>query len=220
MMSCMHRRAFAASAVFVALPWPARAEPPLPQRNLVVEARVAERSGADRQGLGAAGGVVVGTSGSTVAAGSLTLRAGSAASSRDQVQRVLVLNGGSAMLRMTQLVPLKSVEWIWTPQGASVSERTLWVDLGRGVEVRPAWPGGQAPVVLEIAIEAADTAAADPAQAPRLTARTQVALPLGEWVPVASFTERATRSATPAGLTVTTGSARHERGIELRVTLP
>jgi hypothetical protein len=47
-----------------------------------------------------------------------------------------------------------------------------------------------------------------------------VALPLGEWVPVASFTERATRSATPAGLTVTTGSARHERGIELRVTLP
>jgi len=219
----MHRRAFAAAIV---LPWAARAAPPLPQRNLVVEARVVERSSADRQGLGAAGGVVVGTGGSTVGAGGVTLRARSEGAAREQVQRVLVLNGGVAMLRVAQLVPLTSVEWVWTEQGAGVAERTLWVDLGRGVEVRPAWPGGQAPAVLEIGIEAADATAAEPARAPRLTARTQVSVPLGEWVPVASVSEGAARSvntaraAAAAGLAVTTGSARSERAIELRVTLP
>ena len=213
----MDRRAFLMAA---ALPAAAHAAPPLPQRNLVVEARVSEHASAARQGLGAAGGVVVGTAGSTVTAGSLTLRAGSETAARDQLQRVMVINGGVATLRMAQLVPLKSVEWVWTPRGAGVAERTLWVDLGRGIEVRPAWPGGSAPVVLELMIEAADASADDPARAPRLSARTQVALALDEWVPVASFSEGVARSAGPLGLTVSAGSARSERRIELRVTLP
>ncbi len=191
-----------------------------PGHNLVVEARVVERGSAVRQGLTGAGGVVTGTVGSTVAAGSRVLRAGAAETAHEQTQRVLVVNGGSAVLRLARWLPLESVEWVWTPQGGAAAQRTVWVDVSQGLQVRPSWPGAQAPVLLDLAVEAADAASAEGARAPRMAVRTQVAAALGEWVPVAGVSQEGTAAAAAPGVTVATSRSRSERSIEVRVTLP
>ena len=220
---------------FTLLPWAYAAGPALPQRNLSVEARIVEQSAAERQALAGGGSVVVGTGGSSSANGGVTFRAGSNASYSDAVQRVLVLNGGQAMLRLSQLTPLRSAAWLWFGPGAGLAERSTWVDVGQGLAVRPVWPGGKQPVRLDVAIESiarndlgnttnTTINTTGDATAPRLSVQTQVSLPLGDWVTVAQLSDDSSGNGAvgggAGGASVSTRALRREMSLQLRVTVP
>jgi hypothetical protein len=95
--------------------------------------------------------------------------------------QVIVLNGAQASLRASQRVPLPTGEWAWGGRDAGVAQSLIWLDVSRGFQVQPSWPGGQRPVTLEIRAETADGA----------TAQTRLSVPLGEWVAFAASAERA-----------------------------
>ena len=88
----------------------------------------------------------------------MTLQAGSSRQAPDAMQRVLVLNGGRATLRLAQGLQVDDTEVWWTPWGPGAAVRSQWVELVNGMEVQPRWPGGDAPVTLEIAAQSAGRA--------------------------------------------------------------
>lgn len=191
-----------------------------PQRNLSVETRIADEQLGTQHGV--QGSVTVGSRGARVGAdGSVSVHAGSTRQAGDAAQRLLVLNGGRASLRLTQGVPLDATEVWWTPWGPGAVVRSQWVELVNGMEVRPQWPGGDAPVTVEISAQSTDRLAprssgALPAQAQVLTT---VQAPLGEWVEIARVQTRS------GAATVATGgfgaaTASRERSLQLRVSLP
>lgn len=164
----------------------------------------------------------------------------------EQVQSVMVLNGGQARLFMGRSVPVSTWQLAWKggavpgvtpgatagadPQAWAVSQ-TQWVDLGEGLTVRPRWPGGRSAVTIEL-----EASARQPVQAGELTMagggayepdgqsrRTEVlstvVVPLGEWTVVARRGEQVQRQ--QAG----TWSTRHidrsaQEVLEIRVSLP
>lgn len=209
----------------------AQAQAPAPAVNLLVELRfVADGGELPRSGRGS---VTVGTQGSTPLSGSVTVTTSTTTAQRDDsLLQLRVLNGARAQLRLSQLVPVSRVQWRWRGQpgagsaasGAGLIETTQWVDTARGMLLRPSWPGGAAPVRLEVAVEVPGEAPRDPAghaAGPRqLQLETTVELPLGEWF-VLGRTGRAAAAADNA-LTVST-AARGEPGqgrIEVRVLAP
>lgn len=193
---------------------PAQAAPP--QRNLSVEMRVTEDlADAQRQAQGA---VRIDSRGH--ASGTAVVRSGSTVQASGATQRVLVLNGGRATLRLAQGLPLNDVEVVWTPWGPGAALRTQWVELVNGMEVRPLWPGGDAPVTLEIAAQSAGRAAVPNAGQPlppQTTLFTTVQLPLGEWVEVAQLQGRQS-TVSSGGFGAATSS--RERSLQVRVSLP
>ena len=108
------------------------------------------------------------------------------------VQRVLVLNGGRASLRLAQGLTVDDTEVLWTPWGPGAAVRSQWIELVNGMDVAPRWPGGDAPVLLEIAAQSAGRATPNSGQAlpPQLSTFTTVQVPLGEWVEVAQLQSR------------------------------
>lgn len=213
--------------------WPGLvlAQAPAPAVNLQVELRfVADGGELPRSGRGS---VTVGTQGSTPLSGSVTVTTATSSVQRDDsLLQLRVLNGARAQLRLSQLVPVSRVQWRWRGQpgpggaasGASLAESTQWIDTARGMTLRPSWPGGAAPVRLEVAVELPGDAPRDPAghsAGPRqLQLETTVELPLGEWF-VLGRTGRAPAAADNA-LTVAT-VPRGEPGqgrIEVRVLGP
>ncbi len=174
---------------------PARAAPP--QVNLLVEMRavsVAERAAAPGHG-----GWIAGTrGGSPAAAGDVRIgtRRPSADdsaddsandSTNDSTRQVLVLNGGAAALRTGDLQPLSTGDWAWAGSGTGAATRggvgqaRQWIEVGRGFQVKPSWPGGNAPVTLEISAEAA----------PRTTAQTRLLLAPRTWTEFARSAQTA-----------------------------
>jgi hypothetical protein len=207
------------------------AGPPLPQRNLSVEARITEQSLAERQAAGAAGGVVIDSRGNTSVQGGVTLRAGSDATGSQQVQRVLVLNGGRATLRLSTLTPLPTLELAWIGRTSGAASQVTWVDVGSGLAVRPSWPGGQAPVRVEVEIDSGsqrNSQAGISRDDPRGTDRgiettrvqTELSLPLGVWITVADVSESASGSRSSGGFGASTSSLRGSRSLQLRITAP
>jgi hypothetical protein len=203
----------------------AQAGPQLPVRNLSVEMRIADDSERAQRDARAAGMVTLGSSGRVGAAGDVTLRAGSRGAAGDSVQRVLVLNGARATMHLSQGVPVDDTELFWSPWGSGAAVRTQWVELVNGMEVTPRWPGGDAPVTLQIAAQRATPAA----QAGAYTSAGQavvpaqwsllstVQVPLGEWVSVAQLqARRSTASSNGFDAATTTG----QRSLQLRVSLP
>jgi len=81
-------------------PAAAQAAPPLPQRNLSVEMRISDDSSAARRDASAGASVTIGSTGRVDAAGAATVRSSSQQQGLGTVQRVLVLNGGRASLRL------------------------------------------------------------------------------------------------------------------------
>ena len=164
----------------------------------------------------------------------------------EQVQSVMVLNGGQARLFMGRSVPVSTWQLAWKggavpgttpgttsgtdPQAWAVSQ-TQWVDLGEGLTVRPRWLGERSAVTIEL-----EASARQPVQAGEFTMagggayepdgqswRTEVlstvVVPLGEWTVVARRGEQVQRQ--QAG----TWSTRHIDGsaqevLEIRVSLP
>jgi hypothetical protein len=205
-----------------ALAWlglgPARAAPPLPQRNLSVEMRLSDDSSDTRRDASAATSVSIDSSGRMRGRGGATVRSSSSAQGVNATQRVLVLNGGRASIRLAQGLSVDDTEVVWTPWGPGAALRSQWVELVNGMEVAPRWPGGSAPVTLEIAAQSAGRATQHSGQAlpPQLSAFTTVQLPLDEWVEVAQVQGR--QSAVSSG-GFSAATASRQRSLQVRVSL-
>jgi hypothetical protein len=196
---------------------PALSAPPLPQRNLAVELRVVESGHMAGQG----GQVTLSSRGRGEVAGAMTLSAGARQQSLDAQQRVLVLNGARATLRLSQGVLVDDTEVAWTPWGPAAAVRSQWVELVNGIDVAPRWPGGDAPVTVELSAQRAGGGVAGtmrqsgtPAQ---WTLLSTVQVPLGEWLDVAQVGERQPHAAA-GGFGAATAS--RQRSLQLRVSLP
>lgn len=202
-----------------ALPLAGRAAPPLPQRNLLVEMRVSDDSADARRDAGAAATVTIDSSGRIQGRGATTVRSTSTVQGSNAVQRVLVLNGGRASLRLAQGLTVDDTEVVWTPWGPGAAVRSQWIELVNGMEVSPRWPGGQAPVSLEIAAQSAGRATQNSGQPlpPQLSVFTTVQLPLDEWVEVAQLQGRQS-TVTSSGFGAATSS--RQRSLQVRVNLP
>ncbi len=195
-----------------------------PQRNLIVEMRVSEdRFDVQRQAQGA---VVIDSRGGRAGAGaSVGVQAGSSRQGLNETQRVLVLNGGRATLHMGQSVPVDGLEIWWTPWGPGAALRSQWIELQNGLEARPSWPGGEAPVTVEVAAQRSAPAAPVPdgtatargTLPAQWTLMTTVQAPLGEWVTVAQVAGRQAATVS-SGFGASTSS--RQRSLQLRVSLP
>lgn len=219
---CQHRRMKRIVLGLAALLCIGLAPAAPPPRNLSVEMRVSEEQ-FDAQ-RAAQGSVVVGSRGGRVNAGAaVTVQAGSSRQGLDAIQRVLVLNGGRATLQLSQGVQVEGAEIWWTPWGPGAVLRSQWVELVDGLQVQPAWPGGDAPVTLELAVQRrAPLAAPPPGTRAALPAQwgvvTTVQAPLGEWVTVAEVQGRETGMVASGGFGASTATRR--RLLQLRVSLP
>ena len=211
----MRRRLFlAAGSTCIGL---AQAAPP--QRNLSVEMRVSDDQ-ADAQ-RDAQGSVTIGSRGGRAnVGGSVTVQSGSSRLATDSTQRVLVLNGGRATLRLAQGLQVDDTEVWWTPWGPGAAVRSQWVELVNGMEVQPRWPGGDAPVTLEIAAQSAGRATPNSGQPlpPQASVFTTVQVPMGEWVEVARLQGRQSTVSSGGGFGASTSS--RQRSLQVRVSLP
>ena len=207
--SLPRRRAVLVALAAFAASWAAAAPPALPARNLSVEMRLVVLSQRTDTVVSAQGSMVVGTRGSSAGSGSFTARTSTEQNAEEAVHRVLVLNGASALIRVSELAPLTALDWVFTAQGAGLASRTRWVDSGRGFQVLPRWPGGAASAELEVQAEAGT--AAGNATAPRWAVQTRVQLPLGEWFTLARVGEPSATGAAPA---------EPVRELQVRVTAP
>lgn len=217
---CLRRVALCVAAVSLLVPLAVQAAPP--QRNLSVEMRVSDDQ-ADAQ-RDAQGSVSIGSRGGRVdAGGAVVVRSGSSRQATDAMQRVLVLNGGRATLRLAQGLQVDDTEVWWTPWGPGAAVRSQWVELANGMEVRPQWPGGDAPVTLELAAQRSAPGVPPPqgtraALPPQWTVVTTVLAPLGEWVGVAQVASRQSTTVSGGGFGAATSS--RQRELQVRVSLP
>lgn len=192
-----------------------------PQRNLSVEMRVSDDQ-ADAQ-RDAQGNVTIGSRGGRPnVGGSVTVQSGNSRQASNSTQRVLVLNGGRAALRLAQGLQVDDAEVWWTPWGPGAAVRSRWVELVNGMEVSPRWPGGDAPVTLEIAAQSAGRATPHSGQPlpPQASVFTTVQVPMAEWVEVARVQGR--QSSVPGGAGGGLGAATssRQRSLQVRVSLP
>lgn len=217
---------------------PARAES-LPQRNLLVEWRTSGQSQDARAGAGAGvttitrnvptpgGGYTVSTTRRTET--TVTFGAGSVQtqSSGQGQQQMLVLNGGQARLFVGESRPFTVWQWGWgTPAGQPTAQPQVWgqtvfLDLGQGLVVRPSWPGGQAPVRVELQATSAQrgTAYEPDGTSRRAEVASTLLVPLGQWLVVARSGQRT--EIDQAGTLSTRTLDRQDSGVlEIRITAP
>lgn len=185
------RQALSRAALLLVAPMaPAWAQPALssnarlPQRNLKVAWRLVSSATSDRQAQGLREGeLTVDTQRGLRGRFSTEWSSEQASSGRDGQMQVLVLNGMQARLRLSELTPVTTWQWLVGhrgPRDVQALGETTWVESGQGLKVRPSWPGGQAPVTLAFETHT-DTAEADQ----QLEAEATVMVPLGQWVAVA-----------------------------------
>jgi hypothetical protein len=140
-------------------------------------------------------------------------------------QSVRVLNGGQARLQMVQTQPLVGAVFAWSghphprPPVAGGRERggavvTTWAELVDGFDVRPRWPGGSAPVLLEIGAMRSLGAAQNNAPPPQFNLFTTVQVAMDEWTDVAEVRQAGSATVTIGG--ATTGTQRALR-LQVRV---
>ena len=105
--------------------------------------------------------------------------------------------------------------------------QTTWIDLGQGLVVTPRWPGGRAPVTVEL-----EARSSEPAQGGAYAARVEpdgqvrrsevastVSVPLGEWTVVARNGGQSSHSQSGTLSTRSLDESRSEQ-LEIRVTAP
>lgn len=185
--------------------------PSLPLRNLIVEWRIEGQGQIRDSGAGVRQGrVIIDSQRGVVAQGDVRLGTWQTESQTRSVQQVQVINGGRARLFIGRSQPYTVWQWAYAPAQAprhrspppapvQVWGQTEWLDLGQGLNVRPRWPGGQAPVTVELEASASQPSAYEPdGQIRRSEVVSTVAVPLGEWTVVARSGRRAqeTRSGT------------------------
>lgn len=198
-----------------------------PAQNLWVEVRWVDSavSGAAVAGL-STGATVVGTAGTVSARGGVGL----STQRRDeqQVQRLLVLNGHPASVRLTEQTP---VQWLdfgvqfdagganpggtanrgWALPRNGVTEQT------QGFSVTPHWPGGQQPVRVELRAQASAGTMQGQTQNQAEVLST-VSVALGQWLTVArsgAATQRQERGV----ISSRSAETQSARELQLRVDL-
>jgi len=198
-----------------------------PRVNLLVEWRWSTDPGAPAL-TGATGARTVSTttlaSGSPAPAaeGSTTVRTEPAARAPHAgapPRQLVVANGASARTRLSETVALQWVEAWQEPAGKGAVLRQGWTEAVQALEVKVGWPGGQAPVEVDVLVEQADGAGAQgSARAPqRESLGTRVLAPLGEWTTVAAWGEAA-RPAAAGTVSTTALGASTARVLQLRVS--
>lgn len=176
MLGCMKN--VAAALLFLLIPQAGQArDAEGPRQNLWVELRWV-----DARLTGAAlaavpgGAVVVGTGGTATSSGSAGLSTQRREDERQPTQRLLVLNGASARVQLTERTPIQWVDYtaqvdassgtpsvtpsngpsanpnagtkVWAAPRSNVIEQT------QGFTVKPHWPGGRQPVRVEVQAQA------------------------------------------------------------------
>lgn len=205
----------------------------LPQRNLLVELRHSDGSTTSASGGGLRSGtVIVGPNGEVQARAEVGVSTRQIERGAEGVGALRVLNGGQGMLSTGFSVPLTWYSVVWTPSGPGLVGTPGLVDVGRRVAVRPRWPGGSAPVTVEVRSEASAMAGGAMTSRFGLDGRplpenatesagllTTLQLPLGEWVTVAGSTTSESRS--DRGTVYGTQSrTQGESLLQMRVTAP
>lgn len=188
------RRLAALSVLFMAVAVPGQPSAPLPLRNLQVELRQVEMLSQAPSGTPGSGSRVIGSVSSTNApAGAVVYRTlpEQASLSRLQgTQRLTVINGRSASLRLSRATLLQWMQPAWQSDGTvALLPGAAWAEAVGGVSVRPRWPGGVAPVQLELAAESAELPVDPTAGVPSHRLHTTVSVPLDQWTPVAMVIE-------------------------------
>lgn len=204
----------------------------LPLRNLLVELRQGDESRFSGTGASVDNGVlVVGPDGSVSARAGVTIEARGRDAGRDTVQQLRVLNGSQASLRIGADVPVYWLQWFWTANGPGPAVGTQFVATGRGFMVQPRWPGGDAPVTVEVSAESSAVSSGGlpryggqgqplpPGSFERAGVVTTLALPLGEWFTVASSGDTGTASERGT-LSTRDVSSQRRYVVQMRVTAP
>ena len=113
------------------------------------------------------------------------------------------------------------------PQPRAVAQ-TAWIDIGQGLYVRPRWPGGRAPVLVELEAQArlpatgggVDGNRIEPdGQTRHLDMNTTVSVPLNEWTLVARSGSQA-RQQQAGSLSTRDLDAMESERLEIRITAP
>lgn len=219
----------------------AHAQPPLPQRNLLVEWRMNSSSEQQRQGAGLrTGEIIIDSRGGVQGRGSTVITSTTRSSSQTGLQQIQVLNGGQARIYLGSSRPV--TQWQFGVGGAAGGTQlinpearhnnsnngsggwqawssTTLVDTGRGFTVRPRWTGGQV-VTVELEARVAQQAAHGPdGQTESTEVMTTVQLPMGAWTAVAQRGGQVQQSR--RGLLSTEDSSRDDQEVlELRVSAP
>lgn len=178
-----------ALAGFLLLATPVSAK--LPVRNMTVELRVVTPSESVGPMVSASPGV-----------GAYVVRSQPPQVHGPEIQKVYVMNGERAQVKLNQSMPLQWVKAAVTrassattavgdtsnAEGKGVENAISWTESGQGLAVQVRWPGGKQPAVVEVDV---DTAGADahadqslPKQS-RSRFATTVVTPLGEWATIA-----------------------------------
>lgn len=223
----------------------------LPARNLLVEWRIGGQGSSQlRQGGIQTGRVIIDSRRGVIGQAGVTYGTTQTESSGNSVQQVTVLNGGRARLFFGSSQPVTTWQWAWAPgQGGGggggwtsygplegsarnspvqIVPQTTWIDLGQGLVVTPRWPGGRAPVTVELEARSSEPAQPggaysgqlDPdGQVRRTEVSSTVSVPLGEWTVVA---RNGGQSAHTQSGTLSTRSLDESRSeqLEIRVTAP
>jgi hypothetical protein len=208
------------------------AEPAGPRQNLLVELRWVESrlSGSALAGV-REGAVVVGT------AGSVSPRAQTGLSTRrledegGQFQRVVVLNGYSASVLLSETQLLQWLDYGVEFRGQSrvdgerariqAQTRSLPVERQRGFSLTPHWPGGRQPVRVELrALGSAGQQGqqGQQGQGAQTEILSTVQVPLGDWMTVAR-SGPAARAPQPGVISSSDAETQSSRELQLRVNL-
>lgn len=231
---------FTSALAFALAPGLARAGEP-PARNLLIEWRVEGRLSQQQGQSGIQRGRIVIDSRHGVV-GRVGLGHGTVQTESDSasVQQVMVLNGGRARLYMGRSLSVTRWQWAWAAPspsfqaqpmpgnqaygGVTVWPQTEWVDLGQGLMVTPRWPGGRAPVRVELEAQSSEGlqggSRLDPdGQTRRTELMSTLSVPLGEWTVVARNGGR-TQQSQSGTLSTRDLDESESQQLSIRVTAP
>lgn len=210
------------------------APPKLPLRNLLVELRQGDESRFTNNDAGLhSGAVTVGPDGQVQARGGVTFGTRSRDAAADAVTTLRVRNGGQGMLSVGSSVPVVWYEVLASSDGrGSVLTGQRLQDTGRQVTVRPSWPGGNAPVTVEVRTASSAQAGGGVRSRYQIDGQplpegsvdttgllTTVQLPLGVWTTVAS--EATSQVRREQGVVSSSDAERERRHVvQMRVTAP
>jgi hypothetical protein len=207
----------------------------LPQRNLLVEWRTSGQGQSQQREQGIrTGQIIVDSRGVVIGRSSIGLGSVQTESRSDSVQQVQVLNGGRARLYVGRSAPYSVWQWAGSHADGGQPQawaQTVWIDLGEGLSVRPRWPGGQAPVVVEFEAQMRQPMQAGGAggaysgqmapdgQSRRMEVGSTLSVPLGQWAVVARSGSQAQRqqSGTLSTRELDDGA---QTQLEIRITAP
>lgn len=218
----------------------AHAEPPLPQRNVLVEWRMS--AAADQQSGGAglrSGEVVVDSRTGLSGRGTVVVSSSTRTRTETTSQQIQVLNGGQARLYFGTSRPVTQWQFALAGQGRGGADdsrpaqggspawqawsSTTWVDTGRGFSVRPRWTGETNRVVVELEARLAQapsqSAYAPEGQIETAEIMTTLQMPLRVWTAVGKRSRQAQQRQRGAWSTQDLSQDEQEV-LELRISVP